>query len=88
MNEYLRLAKNANNQQKSRIKSLFENKNKTLTNSIAKLQRKLDDYQTRLALLDRPTAASAGANSSGGAGSTALAHKPRHVLKDVGQGLK
>ena len=74
MNEYLRLAKNANNQQKGRIKSLFENKNKTLTNSIAKLQRKLEDYQTRLTQLDRP----------GGATS----HKPRHVLKDMGQGLK
>ena len=48
MNEYLRLARNADKQQLARIKAVFEKKNKTLTHNVAAIQRKLDLYQQKL----------------------------------------
>lgn len=74
VNEYLRLSAGADRQQAPRIKIIFEKKNQKSTQTIAQLQRKLEDYQKRLK--DAETFGIAG-------------HKQaKDVLKDVGQGLK
>ena len=74
VNEYLKLATNADKQQLLRIKSLFEKKNQKSTQSISHLQKKLEIYHRRLNDLE----------THGYSG-----HKPaREVFRDVGQGIK
>lgn len=48
MNEYLKLAANADKQQLLRIKAVFEKKNQKSAHSISQLQKKLDGYHKRI----------------------------------------
>jgi len=74
VDEYLKLSANADRQQLSRIKQVFEKKNQKSAQSIAQLQRKLEAYQKKARDIEH-----------NGAGS----HKqPKEVLKAVGQGIK
>ncbi|XP_049277867.1 transmembrane and coiled-coil domain protein 3 [Anopheles funestus] len=47
VNEYLKLAANADKQQLQRIKAVFEKKNQKSANSISQLQKKLESYNKR-----------------------------------------
>lgn len=73
VNEYLKLAANADKQQVQRIKAVFEKKNQKSAQGIAQLQKKLDVYQKRVHDLEK------GIQSH---------RPPREVLRDMGQGLK
>lgn len=73
MNEYLKLAANADKQQVQRIKAVFEKKNQKSAQIIAQLQRKLDAYQKKVHDVEK------GIQSH---------RPPREVLRDMGQGLK
>lgn len=48
VNEYLKLATNADKQQLQRIKSVFEKKNQRSAQTIAQLQKKLENYNKRI----------------------------------------
>ncbi|KAG8037047.1 hypothetical protein G9C98_004369 [Cotesia typhae] len=48
VNEYLKLAANADKQQLARIKTVFEKKNQKSAHNIAQLQKKLDSYTKKL----------------------------------------
>lgn len=74
VNEYLKLAANADKHQVQRIKAVFEKKNQKSAQVISQLQKKLDNYQKRVHEIE----------SGVGQG-----HRPpREVLRDMGQGLK
>lgn len=75
VNEYLKLAANADRQQMQRIKSVFEKKNQKCAQSIAQLQRKLEGYIRRKRELETH-----GATPSS-------SWQPRDVLQNVGQGI-
>lgn len=72
VNEYLRLAGEADKQQLLRIKQMFEKKNQKCTQAISVLQKKLEKYNK--ALRDVETY---GAH-----------RQTKDKLKDMGQGLK
>lgn len=75
MNEYLKLAANADRQQMARIKAVFEKKNQKSAALIQQLQKKLENYQRRLREIDTH--------------GLSVAHRqPKEVLRDMGQGLK
>ncbi|XP_039295357.1 transmembrane and coiled-coil domains protein 2 isoform X2 [Nilaparvata lugens] len=74
VNEYLKLASNADKQQLTRIKAVFEKKNQKSAQSISQLQKKLDNYSKKLRELEHH-------------GISGHRHT-REVLRDVGQGLK
>ncbi|XP_058804689.1 transmembrane and coiled-coil domains protein 2 isoform X2 [Phymastichus coffea] len=75
VNEYLKLAANADKQQRTRIKTVFEKKNQKSAHNILQLQKKLDSYQKKLKHYEQN-----GAH---------ISHRqPREVLRDMGQGLK
>ncbi|CAH0546830.1 unnamed protein product [Brassicogethes aeneus] len=75
VNEYLKLASNADKQQVQRIKAVFEKKNQKSAQVISQLQKKLDSYQKRVNELETH-------------GLTQSHRPPREVLRDMGQGLK
>nr|CAD7455691.1 unnamed protein product [Timema tahoe] len=76
VNEYLKLAANADKQQLQRIKAVFEKKNQKSAQNISQLQKKLESYNKRLRELVTH-------------GLTVSHHRqPREVLRDMGQGLK
>uniref|UniRef100_A0A1B6D6K6 Transmembrane and coiled-coil domains protein 1 n=1 Tax=Clastoptera arizonana TaxID=38151 RepID=A0A1B6D6K6_9HEMI len=76
VNEYLKLASNADKQQLTRIKAVFEKKNQKSAHSISQLQKKLDSYNKKLKELEVH-------------GVQGHHHRqPREVLRDMGQGLK
>ncbi|XP_012286491.1 transmembrane and coiled-coil domains protein 2 isoform X2 [Orussus abietinus] len=75
VNEYLKLAANADKQQLTRIKTVFEKKNQKSAHSISQLQRKLDSYTKKLKNYEMN-------------GAPASHRQPREVLRDMGQGLK
>ncbi|XP_026288024.1 transmembrane and coiled-coil domains protein 2 isoform X2 [Frankliniella occidentalis] len=75
VNEYLKLASNADKQQLTRIKAVFEKKNQKSAQIISQLQKKLDSYQKKLRDLELNGA------SSGH-------RQPREMLRDMSQGLK
>ena len=52
VNEYLRLASQADKQQQIRLKAVFEKKNTKSAQQMQVLQRKLDSYQRRLRALE------------------------------------
>lgn len=75
VNEYLKLAANADKQQVQRIKAVFEKKNQKSAQVISNLQKKLDSYQKRVHELETH--------------GVVQSHRPtREVLRDMGQGLK
>ncbi|XP_044270400.1 transmembrane and coiled-coil domains protein 2 isoform X3 [Tribolium madens] len=75
VNEYLKLAANADKQQVQRIKAVFEKKNQKSAQVISQLQKKLDTYQKRVHELETH--------------GLVQSHRPtREVLRDMGQGLK
>ncbi|KAJ8924707.1 hypothetical protein NQ315_000858 [Exocentrus adspersus] len=74
VNEYLKLAANADKQQVQRIKAVFEKKNQKSAQVISQLQKKLDIYQKRVHELETH--------------GVVQSHRPREVLRDMGQGLK
>ncbi|XP_077287905.1 transmembrane and coiled-coil domain 2 protein Dmtn isoform X4 [Arctopsyche grandis] len=78
VNEYLKLAANADKQQLQRIKAVFEKKNQKSAHSIAQLQKKLDGYHKKIKNWETH-------GSSCGQGSH---RQPREMLRDMGQGLK
>ncbi|XP_019871661.2 transmembrane and coiled-coil domains protein 2 isoform X4 [Aethina tumida] len=75
VNEYLKLASNADKQQVQRIKAVFEKKNQKSAQVISQLQKKLDSYQKRFNELETH-------------GLSQSHRPPREVLRDMGQGLK
>lgn len=82
MNEYLKLAANADKQQLGRIKAVFEKKNQKSAHTISQLQKKLESYSKRATDL-RQTSGVSSASSS-----MQQYKQPREMLRDVGQGLK
>lgn len=77
VNEYLKLAANADKQQLQRIKAVFEKKNQKSAHSISQLQKKLESYSKRVK--DLQNQQNLGQQ---------MHRQPREVLRDVGQGLK
>ncbi|CAG2107138.1 unnamed protein product [Medioppia subpectinata] len=76
VNEYLKLAANADKNQLTRIKSVFEKKNQKSAQTIAHLQKKLDNYNKKI-------------KETEARGLSAGHHKQtREMLRDFGQGLK
>ncbi|XP_031366892.1 transmembrane and coiled-coil domains protein 2 isoform X2 [Apis dorsata] len=75
VNEYLKLAANADKQQLTRIKAVFEKKNQKSAHSISQLQKKLDSYTKKLKNFELN-------------GAPTSHRQPREVLRDMGQGLK
>ncbi|XP_045779769.1 transmembrane and coiled-coil domains protein 2 isoform X3 [Maniola jurtina] len=76
VNEYLKLAANADKQQLQRIKAVFEKKNQKSALCIVQLQKKLDGYNKRIKSWEQH-------------GTSGQSHRqPREVLRDMGQGLK
>ncbi|XP_053641985.1 transmembrane and coiled-coil domains protein 2 isoform X4 [Cherax quadricarinatus] len=74
VNEYLKLAGNADRQQIARIKAVFEKKNQKSAALIQQLQKKLENYQKRLREIETH--------------GLIVAHRqPKEVLRDMGQGL-
>ncbi|XP_075987046.1 transmembrane and coiled-coil domain 2 protein Dmtn isoform X2 [Anticarsia gemmatalis] len=79
VNEYLKLAANADKQQLQRIKAVFEKKNQKSALCIAQLQKKLEGYNKRIKNWEVCMQH----------GTSGQAHRqPREVLRDMGQGLK
>lgn len=77
VNEYLKLAANADKQQLHRIKAVFEKKNQKSAHTISQLQKKLESYSKRVKEVQvQQTQRQQGHR------------QPREVLRDVGQGLK
>lgn len=77
VNEYLKLAANADKQQLQRIKAVFEKKNQKSAHTISQLQKKLESYSKRVKEVQVQQ------------NQRQLGHRqPREVLRDVGQGLK
>ena len=73
VNEYLKLAANADKNQLLRIKSVFEKKNQKSAQTIAYLQKKLDNYNKKIKEIELH----------------GCHHKQtREMLRDFGQGLK
>ncbi|XP_028652460.1 transmembrane and coiled-coil domains protein 2 isoform X2 [Erpetoichthys calabaricus] len=70
--EYLKLAHNADKQQASRIKQVFEKKNQKSAQTISQLHKKLEHYHKKLKEIEQngPT------------------RQPKDVLRDMQQGLK
>lgn len=77
VNEYLKLAANADKQQLQRIKAVFEKKNQKSAHTISQLQKKLESYSKRVKDLQFQQSQGQQAH-----------RQPREVLRDVGQGLK
>jgi len=72
VNEFLKLCANADRQQQIRMKQLFEKKNQKSAQSIAQLQRKLEDYQKKLKNLEE----------------RGLQQRPTQKMREKVQGLK
>ncbi|XP_028264904.1 transmembrane and coiled-coil domains protein 1 isoform X3 [Parambassis ranga] len=70
--EYLKLANNADKQQSTRIKQVFEKKNQKSSQSIQQLQRKLEHYHRKLREVEH----------------NGIPRQPKDVLRDMQQGLK
>lgn len=75
VNEYLKLAANADRHQLARIKAVFEKKNQKSAALIQQLQKKLENYQKRLREIETH-------------GLIMQHRQPKEVLRDMGQGLK
>ncbi|XP_052865735.1 transmembrane and coiled-coil domains protein 2 isoform X2 [Anopheles cruzii] len=76
VNEYLKLAANADKQQLARIKAVFEKKNQKSANTISQLQKKLESYNKRYKDLQQTQQ------------KQQQQQQPREMLRDVGQGLR
>ncbi|KAI1897155.1 hypothetical protein AGOR_G00080280 [Albula goreensis] len=70
--EYLKLAHNADKQQASRIKQVFEKKNQKSAQTIAHLHKKLEHYHKKLKEIEQ----------------NGPSRQPKDVLRDMQQGLK
>ncbi|XP_041437921.1 transmembrane and coiled-coil domains protein 2 isoform X3 [Xenopus laevis] len=70
--EYLKLANNADRQQVSRIKQVFEKKNQKSAQTIAQLHKKLEHYHKKLKEIEQ----------------NGISRQPKDVLRDMQQGLK
>uniref|UniRef100_A0A5F9C0X3 Transmembrane and coiled-coil domain family 2 n=1 Tax=Oryctolagus cuniculus TaxID=9986 RepID=A0A5F9C0X3_RABIT len=70
--EYLKLANNADRQQASRIKQVFEKKNQKSAQTIAQLHKKLEHYRRRLREIEQ----------------NGPSRQPKDVLRDMQQGLR
>ncbi|KAF3697055.1 Transmembrane and coiled-coil domains protein 1 [Channa argus] len=70
--EYLKLANNADKQQSTRIKQVFEKKNQRSAQTIQQLQRKLEHYHRKLREVEH----------------NGIPRQPKDVLRDMQQGLK
>ncbi|XP_046674078.1 transmembrane and coiled-coil domains protein 2 isoform X5 [Homalodisca vitripennis] len=76
VDEYLKLASNADKVQLTRIKAVFEKKNQKSAQNISQLQKKLESYNKKLRELEMH-------------GVSGHHHRqPREMLRDMGQGLK
>lgn len=73
VNEYLKLASNADKNQLQRIKSVFEKKNQKSAQTIAHLQKKLDIYNKKIKEVELHGC---------------HVKQTREMLRDFGQGLK
>ena len=77
VNEYQRLASQADKQQQTRLKAVFEKKNTKSAQQMAHFQRKLDSYQRRLRALEAQGAAGIPGHRA-----------PKQVFRGVGIGFK
>nr|XP_029732856.1 transmembrane and coiled-coil domains protein 2 isoform X3 [Aedes albopictus] len=77
VNEYLKLAANADKQQLQRIKAVFEKKNQKSAHNISLLQKKLESYSKRYKDMQYHQ------NQK-----QQSIRQPREMLRDVGQGLR
>jgi hypothetical protein len=77
VNEYLKLAANADKQQLQRIKAVFEKKNQKSAHNISQLQKKLESYNKRLQDLQLQQSMK-----------LQIHRPPLEMLRDVGQGLR
>ncbi|XP_065092053.1 transmembrane and coiled-coil domains protein 2 isoform X2 [Ochlerotatus camptorhynchus] len=77
VNEYLKLAANADKQQLQRIKAVFEKKNQKSAHNISQLQKKLESYSKRYKDMQYHQ------NQK-----QQSIRQPREMLRDVGQGLR
>ncbi|XP_058173935.1 transmembrane and coiled-coil domains protein 2 [Anopheles ziemanni] len=75
VNEYLKMAANADKQQLQRMKAVFEKKNQKSANNISQLQKKLESYNKRYKDMQQTQ-------------QKQQAQQPREMLRDVGQGLR
>ncbi len=75
VDEYLKLASNADKHQLQRIKAVFEKKNQKYAQTISQLQKKLDSYNRRLQDLEAH-------------GVSSHYRQPREVFRDMSQGLR
>lgn len=83
VDEYLKLAANADESQVQRIKSIFEKKNKQSAQAIAILQKKLDKYSIKLKEIEK-----CGINALyQPSGPRAVLSNVVHGLKEVGRGI-
>uniref|UniRef100_A0A1L8D970 Putative conserved plasma membrane protein n=1 Tax=Nyssomyia neivai TaxID=330878 RepID=A0A1L8D970_9DIPT len=80
VNEYLKLAANADKQQLQRIKAVFEKKNQKSAHTISQLQKKLESYSKRVKDFQYSQRSQQQQQQQH--------RQPREVLRDVGQGLK
>ncbi|XP_062544987.1 transmembrane and coiled-coil domains protein 2 isoform X2 [Armigeres subalbatus] len=76
VNEYLKLAANADKQQLQRIKAVFEKKNQKSAHNISLLQKKLESYSKRYKDMQYHQ------------NQKQQIRQPREMLRDVGQGLR
>lgn len=79
VNEYLKLAANADKQQLQRIKAVFEKKNQKSAHIIAQLQKKLESYNKRAKDIQVQHTSKLAQNPH---------RQPREVLRDVGKGFR
>ncbi|XP_053213398.1 transmembrane and coiled-coil domains protein 1-like [Panonychus citri] len=84
VNEYLKLAANADKVQTQRIKSMFEKKNQKSAHTIAQLQKKLDSYLKRIRDIENYGIQALHQHSR----SKAMLSNVGHGLKGVGTNIK
>lgn len=84
VNEYLKLAANADKVQTQRIKSMFEKKNQKSAHTIAQLQKKLDSYLKRIRDIENYGIQALHQHSR----SKAMLTNVGHGLKGVGTNIK
>ncbi|XP_047431174.1 transmembrane and coiled-coil domain protein 3 isoform X2 [Mugil cephalus] len=77
--EYLKLVNNADKQQVSRIRQVFEKKNQKSAHTIARLQRKLEQYHRRM----KDSETNGKHNHKDGGGKESGTHSKEGSLKDV-----
>uniref|UniRef100_A0AAY5KU15 Transmembrane and coiled-coil domain family 3 n=1 Tax=Esox lucius TaxID=8010 RepID=A0AAY5KU15_ESOLU len=83
--EYLKLVNSADKQQVGRIKQVFEKKNQKSAQSIANMQKKLEQYHKKMKDSSEKEASSRHHSGPGETHRDALSHTPSHVSSGSGR---